>query len=73
MMWLWLTISATAARKSLERVEEITSKQIKFYEVDLLDKPALDKIFSAEKIEAVVHFAALKSSGKINPDTFTLL
>jgi UDP-glucose 4-epimerase len=53
-----------SSKESLERVEEITSKSIKFYEVDLLDKPELEKIFSVEKIEAVVHFAALKAVGE---------
>ena len=53
-----------SSKESLERVEEITSKQIKFYEADLLDKPALENIFASEKIEAVVHFAALKAVGE---------
>jgi UDP-glucose 4-epimerase len=53
-----------SSRESLERVEEITSKTIKFYEVDLLDKPELGKIFAEEQIEAVIHFAALKAVGE---------
>jgi UDP-glucose 4-epimerase len=53
-----------SSRESLERVEEITRKTIKFYEVDLLDKPDLSKIFEVEKIDAVIHFAALKAVGE---------
>ncbi|MEN8242193.1 MAG: UDP-glucose 4-epimerase GalE [Chloroflexota bacterium] len=55
---------SNSSKESLERVEEITSKQVMFYEVDLLDKAELEKIFTTEKIEAVVHFAALKAVGE---------
>ena len=50
--------------KSLDRVEQITGKKVKFYKVDLLDVEDLDKVFQAESIEAVVHFAALKAVGE---------
>ncbi|MDO4788992.1 MAG: UDP-glucose 4-epimerase GalE [Johnsonella sp.] len=50
--------------KSLERVEEITGKKLKFYEADCIDQKALEKVFTAEKIEAVIHFAGLKAVGE---------
>lgn len=50
--------------KSLERVEEITGKKLKFYEVDCIDRRGLEKVFSSEKIEAVIHFAGLKAVGE---------
>ena len=50
--------------ESLNRVEKITSKNIKFYNVDLLDMDSTDKIFSENKIDAVIHFAALKAVGE---------
>ena len=53
-----------ASEKALERVEQITGKSLKFYKVDLLDAPALTKVFDAEKIDAVIHFAGLKAVGE---------
>lgn len=53
-----------SSKKSIERVEEITGKKIKFYEVDCLDREGLRAIFQAEKIEAVIHFAGLKAVGE---------
>ena len=50
--------------KSLQRVEELTGKFIKFYKVDLLDKNELQKIFRTEKPNAVIHFAGLKAVGE---------
>ena len=50
--------------KSLERVEQITGKKVTFYEVDLLDRDALNEIFEKEIIEAVIHFAGLKAVGE---------
>lgn len=46
---------------SLERVKEITGKDLKFYKVDLLDEDSLDNVFSQEHINTVIHFAGLKS------------
>ena len=50
--------------KALERVREITGKDFKFYEADMLDPQAMDRIFAAEKIDAVIHFAGLKAVGE---------
>lgn len=50
--------------EALKRIKEITNKEVKFYEVDLLDKEALEKVFAANKIEAVIHFAGLKAVGE---------
>ncbi len=51
-------------RKSIDRVEELTGKKIIFYEEDLLNEKALDDIFDKEKIDSVIHFAALKAVGE---------
>lgn len=48
----------------LEKLKEITGKECKFYEVDILDKEKLAKVFQENKIEAVIHFAALKAVGE---------
>ncbi|MBR2500129.1 MAG: UDP-glucose 4-epimerase GalE [Clostridia bacterium] len=50
--------------ESLKRIKQITGKDFKFYEVDLLDEEALDKVFCENKIEAVIHFAGLKAVGE---------
>lgn len=53
-----------SSRESLVRVEEITGKHVTFYEVDLLDQPALARVFDNETIESVIHFAGLKAVGE---------
>ena len=50
-----------SSKESLKRVEEITGKPVTFYEVDLLDKEGLGKVFDNENIDAVIHFAGLKA------------
>lgn len=53
-----------ASRKSLERVQQITGKPVRFYEADILDAQALDRVFSENEIESVIHFAGLKAVGE---------
>lgn len=48
----------------LERIREITGKDFKFYEVDLLDKAGLERAFSENEVDAVIHFAGLKAVGE---------
>ncbi|WP_210366131.1 UDP-glucose 4-epimerase GalE [Bacillus sp. REN3] len=48
----------------LKRIKEITGKDFKFYEVDLLDRDALATVFAENQIEAVIHFAGLKAVGE---------
>lgn len=50
--------------KSLERVKEITGKDVKFYEGDILDRALLQKIFAENSIQSVIHFAGLKAVGE---------
>lgn len=50
--------------ESLKRVQEITGKTLRFYEVDILNKRDLEKIFEENSIEAVIHFAGLKAVGE---------
>ena len=49
---------------SLIRVQELTGRTLQFHQVDLLDKPALERIFAAQPIDAVIHFAGLKAVGE---------
>jgi UDP-glucose 4-epimerase len=55
---------ANSKLKSINRVKEITGKDIKFYEVDLLDQNSLEDVFSTNNVEAVIHFAGLKAVGE---------
>lgn len=48
----------------LHRLERITGVKPLFYEVDLLDKAALEAVFEAHKFDAVIHFAGLKAVGE---------
>ena len=50
--------------ESLNRIEELTGKKPKFYEVDILDRDGLNKVFDENNIEAVIHFAGLKAVGE---------
>ncbi len=50
--------------ESLKRIKQITGKDFKFYEADLLDRDAVEKIFTENKIDAVIHFAGLKAVGE---------
>ncbi|MDY2735875.1 UDP-glucose 4-epimerase GalE, partial [Intestinibacter sp.] len=48
----------------IDRIKEITGKQVKFYDIDTRDQEKLRKIFEENKIDAVIHFAALKAVGE---------
>ena len=49
---------------ALERVKQITGKDFKSYEVDLLDYDALEKVFHENEIDSCIHFAGLKAVGE---------
>ena len=51
-------------REALRRVKEITGKALTYYEVDLLDRAAIDDVFTKHSFDAVIHFAALKAVGE---------
>ena len=48
----------------LDKIREISGKDFKFYEVDLLDEEKLEKVFEENNIESVIHFAGLKAVGE---------
>ena len=50
--------------KSLDRVRELTGKEITFYEGDVRDEALLRKIFAENEIGCVIHFAGLKAVGE---------
>uniref|UniRef100_A0A1B6E7L4 UDP-glucose 4-epimerase n=1 Tax=Clastoptera arizonana TaxID=38151 RepID=A0A1B6E7L4_9HEMI len=50
-----------ALPESLVRVQKLSGKKVKFYNVDLLNKEALTNVFAENKVSYVMHFAALKA------------
>ena len=50
--------------ESLRRVEELSGKQVKFYEGDVRDEDLLRQIFRENPIDCVIHFAGLKAVGE---------
>lgn len=53
-----------AKRSVLDRIEKITSKRPKFYEVDVTRRKATKAIFDENPIDAVIHFAGYKAVGE---------
>lgn len=53
-----------ASEESLRRVEQITGKSVTFHQGDVGERAILDTVFSAHKIDAVIHFAGLKAVGE---------
>ena len=51
-------------KEALDRVREITGKEVIFYEVDVTDEVEVEKIVNAHKIEGIIHFAGLKAVGE---------
>jgi len=50
--------------EALKRVAKIIGKEVPFVEADVRDRAAMDKVFSENKIDAVIHFAGLKAVGE---------
>lgn len=50
--------------KVLEAIKKITGKDLKFYEIDYMDKEKLEKVFEENEIEAVINFAGFKAVGE---------
>lgn len=55
---------SNSSEKSLDRVQQITGKPVKFYRADILDREGLNEIFENEKIDSCIHFAGLKAVGE---------
>lgn len=48
----------------IDKIEKITGKKVTFYKEDVCNVDAIDKIFSLEKVDAVIHFAGYKAVGE---------
>lgn len=53
-----------SSKIALDRIRKITGKYFKFYKADILDTDFLRKVLTEEKIDVVIHFAALKAVGE---------
>ena len=53
-----------SSAKALKRVEQITGKTLTYYQADIRDQAALDRIFEAHSVDCVMHFAGLKAVGE---------
>ncbi|MCM1179297.1 MAG: UDP-glucose 4-epimerase GalE [Clostridium sp.] len=53
-----------SSKESIARVEQITGKQIKFYEADMRDIDSMETIFKENQIDVIIHFAGLKAVGE---------
>lgn len=55
---------SNSSPEAIRRVERITGKKIKLYEVDVCEKQALARVFAENSIDCAVHFAGLKAVGE---------
>ena len=55
---------SNSGEESIRRVEKLTGKKITFYKGDCRDRDLLTRIFTENKIDAVIHFAGLKAVGE---------
>ncbi|WP_179389076.1 UDP-glucose 4-epimerase GalE [Psychromicrobium silvestre] len=53
-----------SSAESLDRVRQLTGREVSFHQIDLLDEQAVEEVFAQEAPEAVVHFAGLKAVGE---------
>ena len=55
---------SNSKRSVVDKIKEITNKDVKFYEGDCCNKSTLEKIFAENDIDAVIHFAGYKAVGE---------
>lgn len=55
---------SNAAPDVLDRIEEITGMRPIFYRINVADRSATEQVFSAHRVDAVIHFAGFKAVGE---------
>ncbi len=50
--------------EALQRVQQISGKSLVFHQIDLRDRPALQKAFLQQPVDGVIHFAGFKAVGE---------
>lgn len=49
---------------AIQRTEQITGRKLKFYQIDVTDSVALERVFQQNQIDGIIHFAGLKAVGE---------
>ena len=55
---------SNSKREVVDKIEKITGKKLKFYELNICNKRKLETVFKENKIDAVIHFAGFKAVGE---------
>lgn len=55
---------SNSSQKAVERLQAISGKTVRFYQADICQQDALDRIFAENQIDAVMHFAGFKAVGE---------
>ena len=55
---------SNSKKEVIDKIKQITGKEVVLYEGDVCDKNLLDKIFAEHKIDAAIHFAGYKAVGE---------
>lgn len=50
--------------ETIDKIKQITNKDVTFYQIDVTDEQALEPIFTNHEIDGVIHFAGLKAVGE---------
>jgi len=50
--------------QTIDKIKQITNKEVTFYQIDVTDEKALEAIFLNHSIDGVIHFAGLKAVGE---------
>jgi UDP-glucose 4-epimerase len=50
--------------ETIDKIKQITGKEVTFYKIDVTDEAAVDSIFSNHQIDGIIHFAGLKAVGE---------
>ncbi len=53
-----------SSRVALQRVEQIVGRKVAFYETDIRDRKGMERVFSENSFDCVIHFAGLKAVGE---------
>ena len=55
---------SNSKKEVLDNIKKITNKDFKFYEINYLDREALEKVFEENDIDSVINFAGYKAVGE---------
>ncbi len=50
--------------ETIEKIKQITNKEVTFYKIDVTDEVSVDKVFSNNQIDGVINFVGFKAVGE---------